>query len=221
MSRMDAGFCIAGVTEDFSSWIRPTRASGQISKFDLQDFRHRLINPLDLISFDLLRRQPSPPHTEDWAANFDTKPVIVQRPTEDQRKVVLERAAESSPDPVLAKTTRSLVLVEPDEVVSLVFDPDSFGKYRVRLSFSLAGKLYSGESKTPGYSCTDLRLRNWGRRFSSRIDLDDRNIRRLLGVERVFLVLGLARWFNNNFWPMIVGFHALPDYSGVIDLSNP
>ena len=218
---MDAGFCVAGVSEDFSRWIRPTRESGQISGSDLQDVRSRPVQPLDLVSFDLLHNAPNAPHSEDWIANPGSRPVVVRRPSEDQRKAVLERATESSPAPVLAKTTRSLVLVEPDEIDSLVFDPDVFGKYKVRLSFSLAGKPYRGEAATPGYPCTDIKLRNWGRRFRSRRELDAMSIRKLMGVERVFLVLGLARKFNNNYWPMIVGFHTLPDYPGVIDLSNP
>ena len=113
-------------------------------------------------------------------------------------------------------------MVEPDEITSVSFDPHSYdGSYKVRLAFSLGGRAYQGEARTPGYPCTDLRLRNWGRRFRSRKVLNDRLIRSGLGVRRIFLVMGLARSLEGNHWPMVVGFHTCPDFSAEIDLSNP
>lgn len=80
---------------------------------------------------------------------------------------------------------------------------------------------YEGESKEPGYPCTDLKLRAWGRRFPRRTELNDIQFRRFLRTERIFLAMGLTRPFMDNYWPMAVGFHTLPDFEASIDLSNP
>jgi hypothetical protein len=58
------------------------------------------------------------------------------------RRRVLEAATEPSPDPVLRDKSRSLVLVEPDRVERVVFDPSGYdGRYKVRLSFTLGDTL--------------------------------------------------------------------------------
>jgi hypothetical protein len=51
--------------------------------------------------------------------------------------------------------------------------------------------------------------------------LNDRDLKDVLGAQRIFLALGLTRPYNNNCWPMVVGVHACPDFSATIDLSNP
>ena len=196
--------------------------SGQISKRDLIDANGQMLWPLDLVTLDFVRQSPNPPHVEDWITNFDQAPVIEQRPSEQQREAVLAGFAEASPDDVLLRKNRSLVLIEPDQITSVLFDLHSYdGSYKVRLSFSLGGCPYQGEARTLGYPCTDLRLRSWGRRFRSRRILNDSQLRSALAIERIFLVMGLARSLQGNHWPMVVGFHTCPDFSAEIDLSNP
>jgi len=38
-----------------------------------------------------------------------------------------------------------------------------------------------------------------------------------LGVERVFLAVGLSRNYQGQFWPIVVGVHTLPDYAATLD----
>lgn len=219
---MEVGFCIAGIPEGSSRWVRPVKRSGQIEGRDLADSSGRIIHPLDLVEFELLRARPERPHVEDWLANFLRRPVVQHRPSEQEREVLLGRLVETSLDAVLKAKSRSLVLVEPDSITAAWFLPGTPDRsYQVRLSLSAAGVHYEGESARPGYPCTDLRLRNWGRRFASTRVLNDRQLREALEVRRIFLVIGLSRRFNNNYWPMVVGFHACPDFSAQIDLSNP
>lgn len=66
-----------------------------------------------------------------------------------------------------------------------------------------------------------MKLRNWGRRYKSRVVFEDNQLKARLGVERMFLVIGLSRRFNNNYWPMVVAFLTCPDFKADIDLSNP
>jgi hypothetical protein len=181
-----------------------------------------VVQLLDLVEFTLVKPIPSAPHFEDWLADFRRPIRVLSHPDVHVRQKVLEAAAESSPDPVLRDKKRSLVLVEPDRIETAVFDPSSYGKYKVRLSFTLGHRSYQGESATePGYPCTDLKLRAWGRRFRRRTELNDTGLRKLLQADRIFLAMGLTRPFKDNCWPMVVGFHTLPDFQASIDLKNP
>jgi len=222
LSRMDGGVCVAGVPDDLSSWIRPTTETRRLSNSNVCDQAGNTIKPLDLVEFDLVKPIPTPPHVEDWLADFQHPVRVLGHADPPMRQKVLEGAAEPFPDPVLTHKKRSLVLVEPDRIERVVFDPSGYGgKYKVRLSFAAGSRLYLGESSEPGYPCTDLKLRAWGRRFRTRTGLQDAELRRLLGAKRIFLALGLTRPFRGNYWPMVVGFHTLPDFQASIDLSNP
>lgn len=217
----ESSVCLAGVPKDSTSWIRPTTTTHGLSHGNVHDRSGNVVQPLDLVEFDLVRRAPSAPHVEDWLADFRRPVRILGHPDLSVRQSVLERAVESSPDPVLVEKKRSLILVEPDRIESAVFDPSDWGEYKVRLSFVMGGSPYTGESSKPGYPCTDLKLRAWGRRFRRRTELNDIGLRKLLQTERIFLALGLARLYQGKYWPMVVGFHTLPDFQASIDLRNP
>lgn len=222
LSRMEGGVCLAGVPEDFSAWIRPTTDTRRLFNSNVRDTAGNVIQPLDVVEFALVRPAPSGPHVEDWLADFRVPAKVLSRPDPELRQEVLQAAAQSSPEPVLRDKKRSLVLVEPDRIERAVFDPSGYnGKYKVRLSFTMAHTLYKGESTEPGYPCTDLKLRAWGRGFARRTELSDAALRGLLGADRIFLALGLTRPFRENYWPMIVGFHTVPDFLAWIDLAHP
>jgi hypothetical protein len=113
-------------------------------------------------------------------------------------------------------------MIEADSVRASFTPASGSKKSEIRMEFSHDGRMYSGEAQTRvGYPCTDLRLRRWGRRFRQPRNLSDVQMRSVLGYERVFVVLGLAREFRGKCWPMVVGFHTYPDYVAEIDLTNP
>jgi hypothetical protein len=68
---------------------------------------------------------------------------------------------------------------------------------------------------------TDLKWRALGRewvtRGSQHQQYDLPALRRRLGVERVFLAVGLSRNYQGQFWPIVVGVHTLPDYAATLD----
>ncbi len=221
VSRMEAGFCIAGVPEGASRWVRPVRPNAPISARDLLDAGGRALSPLDLVTFELLRAKPQTPHVEDWIANFNRRPIIEQAPEGAERLAILEKLCEASPDAVLEKKSRSLILIEPDSLTAS-FEPAAGERnYGVRITFASGGASYEGESATPGFPCTDLKLRSWGRTLKTKVLLDDARLKNALGVERVFLTIGLTRLFNDKHWPMVVGVHTFPDYAAEIDFDSP
>ncbi len=223
VSRMQGGVCIAGIAEHSGSWVRPIRQMGYVTVADLQHGNGEQMVPLDLVGFNLVKRSPSPPHIEDWVVDFSAIESVDRPQSEKTRARLLAELAEPSPDDVLIHKTRSLVMIEPDQIDMTSFDPHAYGgTYKVRLSFSLNGQAYQGEAKkSPGYPVTDIRLRNWGRRYRTRKVLNDAQLRESLGVEKIYLVLGLARSMEGNNWPMVVGFHTVPDHAGKFDFSNP
>lgn len=218
---MEEGLCLAGVPEDSCDWIRPVRPALHVTREDLIASDGRILSPLDLVELNLVQHKPDPPHVEDWITNFNRMPTIVTRPSDDEREAVLERASEGSIDTVIGRRERSLVLIEPDKVVWTLFDPVTYGRYRVRLSFSLGGRQYVGAPEDPGYPCTDLKFRAWGRQFVERTTLDGDQLSGALGARRIFLAIGLTRLFEGSHWPLIVGVHTIPDYTATIDLANP
>lgn len=223
VSRMQGGVCIAGVVDQPRQWVRLVKQRGPVTVADLRHGTGDTMHPLDLVTFNLIKRSPSPPHVEDWIADF-AGTEAVQRPRSDRdRAKVLAELAELSPEEVLVTKSQSLVMIEPDEIDMIVFDPHGYNNtYKARLSFLLDGRKDRGEAKrSPGYPVTDIKLRGWGRRFRVRKVMNDSQLRQALRVERIYLVLGLARSLEGNNWPMVVGFHTVPDYSGAIDFSNP
>jgi hypothetical protein len=218
---MEKGFCVAGVVEGRTRWVRPVRPKNSIDAQDLRDASGRHIRTLDLVKFELVRPNPQTPHVEDWHTNFNRRPIVEVVPTDGERVAVLERLCEPTPDAVLAKKSRSLVLIEPDEV-DAVFDPPTNGRnYGARMSFTCSGASYTGETGGRGFPVTDLKLRSWGRRYQRRAELNDRDLKGALGAERLFLTIGLTRLYEGKHWPMVVGVHAWPDYECEIDFSNP
>lgn len=134
--------CLAGVTEGSFSWIRPTTETHGLSRSNACDATSNVIQPLDLVEFTLVKPMPIAPHVEDWLADFRRPVRVLGRAAPDMRRRVLEAATEPSPDPVLRDKSRSLVLVEPDRVERVVFDPSGYdGRYKVRLSFTLGDTL--------------------------------------------------------------------------------
>jgi hypothetical protein len=221
VSRMEKGFCVAGVAEGRTRWVRPIRPKNPIDSHDLLDASGRHVRSLDLVSFELVRPRPQTPHVEDWHTNFNRRPVIEQSPDDEQRLAVLERLREDALDVVLAKKSRSLVLIEPDALTA-TFEPPANGRnYSARISFSSDGVVYSGESATPGFPVTDLQFRRWGRRFGRRTELVDDQLKQALKAERIFLTIGLTRIYDGKHWPMVVGVHAWPDYECAIDFADP
>lgn len=217
---MQEGVCIAGIYEDRPVWVRPVKRSGSIVPADLMTADHRILRPLEAVEFEFMGAKGRRPHIEDWLTNFLVRPVVKERPTNEQREAVLARLVESTPDPVMLDKKRSLVLIEPDSVVVRVGMSYGGEGIDVRFSFSMAGTVYDGETLGRGYPCTDLRLRSWAGSIRTQRGYSDRQFREALGAKRVFLVMGLSREYQGKHWPMVVGVHTCPDFEGEIDLDS-
>jgi hypothetical protein len=99
------------------------------------------------------------------------------------------------------------------------FSLDGFsGKYEARMGFLLAdGANHPRAASARGISVTDLKWRAMGRAWvgqgAGRLRLDHEALCERLGVENIYLAVGLTRSWQGEYWPLVVGVHTVPDYS--------
>lgn len=223
LSRMQSGVCLAGISQERRAWVRPVRRLGDLSPLHICDRRGVPIALMDRVALDTLEHRPDPPHVEDWVVDLARqRPIILGRVPEEERATLLESLLDPHPEEVLHQEQRSLALIKPLALRWVSFDPSNpQGNYEVRLEFDHLAGPPQPRSGRPGIPVTDLKLRAWGRQWlagrQTRIQLTGEELRRLLHYDHLYLVVGRARLFEGHYWPMVVGFHAVPDYEGEID----
>jgi hypothetical protein len=230
VTQMTGGVCIAGMsTEPDPStglrWVRPVRDHDHVLLGDITTADGAVIQPFDVVELHLLRAQPSPPHTEDWIADFARhRPRILRRLEGERRTAFLRKYVDPDPASVLKSLARSLCLVRPGWVNGR-FDLDTHtGKLEARLAFGLDQDRYLGSVEKGGISVTDLRWRALGRAMlppaGGVLEFDSDALRARLGLHDLFLAIGLTRTFQGARWPIVIGVHVVPDYDAVVDYSN-
>jgi hypothetical protein len=188
----------------------------------LGDIRYRdgsYIRPFDVARLELSSHRPKPPHVEDWLCDFvRERPGRVGRlEGEERTKFLVEHAVPGGEGGILA-AEYSLVLCAPlPTAASFALDEYS-GKYDARV-------FVPGVEEGRGMPVTDLKWRALGRSLLSRgenpLKLSAANLRGTVGVEKVYLALGLSRLHEGRRWPLVVGVHTLPDYEAEVDHSRP
>ena len=232
LTKMKSGICTAGFTAEPAPvtglrWVRPTRDFGVVLPEDMVDATDRLIQCGDVASLNLLAPRPEPPHVEDWVTDFiRQRPRWLRRLEGDKRAEFFTHHLDAAPEEVLVEHTRSLCLVQPEEVcASFVWDRDS-GKYETRLRFTLPGETQCARAMQPrGLSVTDLKWRALGRRWlaegtQTALTLEHAALLERLGAEALYLTLGLSRQWQGEHWPLVHAIHVVPDYAAEIDLRN-
>jgi hypothetical protein len=230
VTQMLGGVCVAGMSTEAEPttglrWIRPVREFEHVLLGDVTTSGGTVIRPFDVVEFRLVRARPSPPHTEDWLADFQHRPRILRRLESERRVSFLRKYIDPDPSSVLESQTRSLCLMRPDWVKA-GFELDGYtGKFEARLAFALGEHRYLGTGAKAGLSVTDLRWRALGRSWlpleGGTLELDARDLGERLSVREVFLAIGLTRAFQGAHWPIVVGVHTVPDYEVSVDYRNP
>ena len=230
VTQMLGGVCLAGMSTEAEPttglrWIRPVREFGHVLLGDITAVDGTVIRPFDVAEFRLLQARPSPPHIEDWITGFARPRVRVVRRLEGERRAAfLRKYIDPDPASVLENQARSLCLVRPDWI-GASFELDAYtGKFEARLAFALGQHRYLG-AREAGVSATDLRWRALGRTWlpesGGLLEFDIDALRARLGLQDLFLAIGLTRAFQGAYWPIVVGVHLVPDYDVVVDYSNP
>ncbi len=230
VTRMQAGVCIAGMTTEPDPatglrWVRPVREHGHLLLGDITTADGTILRPFDVVEFHLLRPRPTPPHVEDWIADFvRQRPRIVRRLEGERRANFLRKYRDTAPRQVLDSQQRSLCLIRPDWIKGCFRLDDYTGQFDARLAFGLDGKPYLGSYAKGGFSVTDLKWRALGRAWLARAgpwtEFDRGDLEARFGIQETFLTVGLTRSYQGGYWTVIVGVHTLPDYEATVDYDN-
>lgn len=227
VTKMLSGVCTAGFAQERDAatglrWVRPVKAHDTLLLGDLADAAGRVVQPFDVVELALEKERPEPPHVEDWVTDFVRhRPRVVRRIEGKRRADLLAECVDRSPQQVLVDHSRSLCLVQPD-TVQIRFSRDSYsGKFDARLSFALNSTQYGSQKRLP---VTDLKWRalgySWLGDSGGAVEMDDAELRDSLGLEALYLVLGLSRSYQGQWWTLVVGVHTVPDFEVEIDYAR-
>lgn len=223
MSRMLSGICTAGLAREPDPvtglrWVRPVREFGALQPGDVTDADGRLAQCGDVVELNLLKPRPDPPHVEDWLTDFVRhRPRLLRRLEGERRASFFARYLDHAPEDVLVYHTRSLCLVQPEQMwASFSLDRYS-GKYETRMGFVLAGDANHPQATGQrGVSVTDLKWQALGRAWlgkeSSRLTMKHEELWERLNAQALYLTVGLSRSWQGEYWPLVVGVHVVPDY---------
>jgi hypothetical protein len=230
VTKMLGGVCIAGMTGEPNPvtglcWVRAIREYGHVLLGDITTPDKQVLRPFDVVSFNLIRPHPMPPHTEDWISDFvHQRPRIVRRLEGERRAGFLNKYQDTAPRQVLENNRRSLCLIKPAWVKGCFHLDLPGGDFDARLAFGLNGRTYSGSHAKGGLSVTDLKWRALGRAWltakGGRREFDAGDLEARFGIRQIYLVVGLTRSFQGSFWPIIVGVHTADDYETAVDYDN-
>jgi hypothetical protein len=230
VTKMQAGVCIAGMTAEPDPvtglrWVRPCREYAHVLLGDITTVDGAVLRPFDVVEFHLVRPQATPPHTEDWITDFvHHRPRILRRLEGERRARLLRRTQDTAPRQVLDGQQRSLCLIQPDWIKGC-FRLDGYsGHYDARIAFGLDRQSYLGSYAKGGLSVTDLKWRALGRTWlppkGGWTEFDGGDLEARLGIQEVYLAMGLTRSFQGTCWPIVVGVHTVPDYEAEVDYEN-
>jgi hypothetical protein len=231
MTNMLSGICTAGFTREPDPvtglrWVRPVREFDTVLPGDMTDASGRLIQCGDVIELNLVSSRPDPPHVEDWLTDFVRhRPRVLRRLEGDRWARFFPRYLDRAPEEVLIHCTRSLCLVQPEQVWAR-FSLDAYsGKYETRMGFVLAGEVnHPRAASRRGASVTDLKWQALGRAWLGEkggiLTLDHDGLLARLNAEALYLSVGLSRSWRGECWPLVVGVHVVPDYETGMDHGN-
>jgi hypothetical protein len=231
MTKMLSGICTAGFTREPDPvtglrWVRPVRDFGTVLDGDMTDANGRLVQCGDVVELNLLAPRPDPPHVEDWLTDFVRhRPRLLRRLEGEKRARFFAKYLDRAPEDVFLHQTRSLCLVQPEQVWTL-FSLDAYsGKYEARMGFVLAGDAnHPRATRQRGVSVTDLKWRALGRGWLGEkgglLTLDHDALCERLNADALYLAVGLSRNWQGEYWPLVVGVHVVPDYEMVVRYDN-
>jgi len=219
VTKMHAGMCTAGLTQR-GEWLRPVRDFGNVSLRDVSYPNGNLMRCFDIAQIPIIKRRPAGPHIEDAVTDFNHyQPRLAGQIGPGQRGDWLRAHAEdavAAARQVYQQHERSLALVRVKELsATMKLDP---------YSSKLEMKVWAEELGLPRPApCTDVHWRALGRKLLPNGGLKNMEwpeLSALLGCDEIYLSLGLARQFEGEYWPLVVGVHTVPAFDVDIDIRN-
>ena len=227
VTEMLSGVCTAGLIYDPQApgqtrWMRPVKEHDTLLLGDITDTEGRVIRCADVVSLELQRPRPVAPHVEDWVVDLmHHRPRVLRRLEGQRRDTFLARHLDPAPAEVVEQHRRSLCLVHPHNVWAHFRHDPYTGKYEARMGFELAGTQHPKANTPHGIPVTDLAWRAQGRQWlasaGGALQLDQAELLQRLGATDLYLVLGLSRIYQGDYWLMVIGVHPVPEC--IIDIN--
>lgn len=219
VTKMLSGFCIGGISLSSGKWVRPVKDHGTILLGDIRYGDGGYMQPFDIVRFDLPAERPRPPHVEDWICDFvHNRPEPIDRLEGKSRLDFCRDHARVGSEKLIVASEFSLALPEPLPTAALFSLDDYSGKYDARIYLP-------GVEEGRGIPVTDLKWRALGRRLleggQNPLKLSSSRLKTLLGVETIYVALGLSRQYEGRCWPLAIGVHTFPDYEAEVDYTRP
>ena len=215
------GLTVAGMTTQHDTitglrWVRPIRERGPVQMADLATRDCQILRPFDVVEISLLRHRPIPPLIENCVADFGDHPRVLRRLQGERRQRFLHKYCDPAPQQVLRSQQRSLCLIKAQAVTGSFRREADSASLDARLRFRSAGRAYDGSYVKGGLATTDLRWLEMGSRWLAEsggwIEFDGRVLETRLGIEEIYLVVGLSYTEQSRFKPVIIGVHSVPEY---------
>lgn len=217
VTRLSDGVCLAGVNRA-GAWIRPTRPANledtwrQLEKEDCCDRQGNWVACKgNVVDVDLARAIPKGYHSEDWLVG--ERPIkLVRELPEDAHMKVCSRFSEGNLRRLFVRRApRSLILIEPDEIVSFDFGFElsrrGDTRYLPRLSFEHQCQKYAD------VAVTDAEWRGLGRQLMREYRGDchfaGRELLDRFGIRRRWLSVGRYDGDDKPYL-LVIGVHLFP-----------
>ena len=154
------------------------------------------------------------------------RPQRLRRLEGAKRAAFFQNYLDQAPAEVFIDHTRSLCLVQPEQVWASFFLDKYSGKYQARLRFTLFDEPQCPRAlQSRGLPVTDLKWRALGRQWlathpASVLCLEHDALLKRLSATALYLTLGISRQWQGEYWPLVHAVHIVPDYEAHIDLEN-
>lgn len=210
VTKMNDGFCIAGMTTD-GRWIRLI-PQGSHNWRSIAYNNREYIRTGDVLNVSGGWMFTDPPHYEDY------KVKSMKRVNQLNNKQMLDFCHRKAEPPdkffeLMSRRIRSLCLLKADGVETVFKEIDPV---KSRLAVRLGKDVYRNDTRKPGFPCTCLK---W--RAMQRQELE------LPVFNQVYTAFGLARPFTDRDGrfvpaaPMVISILSDPPLPGVVDYNQP
>ena len=222
------GVCIAGVNN--GRWIRSVKKE-ELMLDDIK-IHNGYITALNTYDFHLLKRVPVQCQSENYLIDESWQIRHKSSLVDNEKRRLFQALCENSliiPNKniiadILKARNRSLIMLGPAVIHNAYFHKEDGKMKAPEIMFSVNDLPIKGIKDS--LLCTDLKFWAFAKsllnhRNTDSILLDGNELKRILGFDKAYIIIGLTKLHKGINWPMIIGIHTLPDYNLVYSKHSP
>ena len=230
VTKREYGVCIAGVDEKLN-WVRPVKNRILVLN-DIKLNGNVYLSNSCVYNFSAKKVSSKGYQTENYLME-EKEPISYFKKLGDaERDKIFSKLSENSlimsnPNQgvcnLLKEKNRSLILLGPVTIDSVEISKDD--TIHARFDFNI-GQIKVKNQNLRSLPCTDLKFLSFAKDLldeqnTAYLRLNGDDLKDLLKVEKFFIAVGLtAEPYKGDYWPMVIGVHAIPDYTQEINYGN-